>query len=1158
MLQLKGFKFQELFTADGLARLDQQFIAELTAQQPALAQQLYHYRQQQLTEPLAISTFLLALAPLLEQFIAELFAIEPELHTLNLSLRPHNAVAHFKKELVLRRARHYRHPITLSYAELDHWLEQHLCYPAEAPDDRELAISQYFKRLQQDLQSADSAQALEHLTQWAYLTLNNPESTPRQHHWSSFKLPEKVDYAQLVPLVKRPNDALERLYSPQTRHRDGFKLTDTRMNARDALDEINYCVYCHEQNGDFCAKGFPQKKSEPKQGLKTNPLGEILTGCPLEEKISEMHWLKREGHSLAALAVIMIDNPMVPATGHRICNDCMKACIYQKQSPVNIPQAETRVLTDILNLPWGVEIYDLLTRWNPLRATQYCLKPYNGHKVLVAGLGPAGFSLVHHLTLEGCAVIGIDGLKIEPLPPELISQPIKHYADLVEPLDQRITWGFGGVAEYGITVRWDKNFLKLIYIALARRQYFRAFGGVRLGGTLTLDTVWQLGFNHVCIATGAGLPKVIPMGNSLAKGMRQASDFLMALQLTGAAKADSLANLQIRLPAIVIGGGLTAIDTATEIQPYYIAQVEKTLHRYETLVATQGSAAVLSGLGPEQQDILAEFLAHGQAIRAERQRAAAAGEAPQLLALIQQWGGVTVVYRRNLNESPAYLRNHEEVIKAMQEGIYYAEGLEPVHAKLDDQGHVTALICHQRHKSADGRWLNTQEKRLLPARAILIAAGATPNIIYEQEHPGSFALEGNHFVPHVCHTDSLQAVQVAQHCKSPEFGAFTSYQDQCKTVSFVGDTHPVFQGSVVKAIASAKRTYPEVLKALAHRPANPDVAELTDFLQQMRHQLSATVAAVHTRHPAVTEIIIQAPLAARNFQTGQIYRLQTFEQHSRSIQGNRLQIPPMTVSGAGIIDDDKVRLLVLQGGGASSRLATQLQPGDPLILMGPTGAPIAIPQNQTVMVIAGQWGASVMLDLGPALRRAGNRVLYFAAYRQASEVYPQSELEQAVDQVVWCTAQGDLIQPNRPQDRSVAGADMVQILRNYGEAPTGIALQEVDHLMIMGSTGLLKALASALTTSLKTHFKPTLHATGTVGSPMQCMLKGVCGQCLQWQINPDTGQRTKPVFACAQQDQPLFWIDLNNLQARQSQNYLPERLTAHWLNYLLQQESSPR
>lgn len=238
-----------------------------------------------------------------------------------------------------------------------------------------------------------------------------------------------------------------------------------------------------------------------------------------------MHALKRAGRTIAALAVAMVDNPMVPATGHRICNDCMKSCIYQKQEPVNIPQIETRVLTDVLDLPWGVEIYDLLTRWNPLRQRQFLPQPYNGYKVLVAGMGPAGFTMAHHLTMEGCIVVGIDGLKMEPLPEDLLRQPIQGWSDLQESLDERILLGFGGVAEYGITVRWDKNFLKLIYLSLLRRPLFQAFGGVRLGGTITIEGAWELGFDHLCMATGAGLPRVIPMGNSLARGMRQASEF---------------------------------------------------------------------------------------------------------------------------------------------------------------------------------------------------------------------------------------------------------------------------------------------------------------------------------------------------------------------------------------------------------------------------------------------------------------------------------------------------------------------------------------------------------------------------------------------------------------------------------------------------------
>ena len=79
---------------------------------------------------------------------------------------------------------------------------------------------------------------------------------------------------------------------------------------------------------------------------------------------------------------------------------------------------------------------------------------------------------------------------------------------------------------------------------------------------MTIDDAWDWGFHHIAVAAGAGRPTIIDMKNNLASGIRKASDFLMALQLTGAFKRNALPNLQVRLPAIVIGGGLTAIDTA--------------------------------------------------------------------------------------------------------------------------------------------------------------------------------------------------------------------------------------------------------------------------------------------------------------------------------------------------------------------------------------------------------------------------------------------------------------------------------------------------------------------------------------------------------------------------------------------------------------------
>ena len=64
--------------------------------------------------------------------------------------------------------------------------------------------------------------------------------------------------------------------------------------------------------------------------------------------------------------------------------------------------------------------------------------------------------------------------------------------------------GFGGVAEYGITVRWDKNFLKLIRLLLERRAQFAMYGGVRFGGTLDIEDAFAQGFDHVAVAAGAG------------------------------------------------------------------------------------------------------------------------------------------------------------------------------------------------------------------------------------------------------------------------------------------------------------------------------------------------------------------------------------------------------------------------------------------------------------------------------------------------------------------------------------------------------------------------------------------------------------------------------------------------------------------------------
>jgi NADPH-dependent glutamate synthase beta subunit-like oxidoreductase/NAD(P)H-flavin reductase len=1159
-----GLTFAELFALEGLHKIDALFLEQLRDRDAKAHAALLAWRtgDAKLT-PLQVSELLLACGPVLEKFIAGLFGIEKDLEELSRRTRSHDPIFEFKKFFVQRRARRRlaKKEEIEHFAELDRWLSQSLGQQGVDASDRELAVARYGVQLLKD--EPANADRIEKLTRWCIRALTVPEGKTAVKGWVSFRLPEGIDHQKLVPIIPL-NDDLGRLAGPpeRLRARDGFRLTDPRMHAREIQSEIHYCIYCHDHDGDFCSKGFPEKKGVPEKGLKVNPLGDTLTGCPLDEKISEMHALKKSGHTIGALAMITVDNPMCAATGHRICNDCMKACIYQKQDPVNIPQTETRILTDVLDLPWGVEIYDLLIRWNPLRPRQWQPKPYNGLKILVFGMGPAGFTLAHHMLMEGCAVVGADGLKIEPLPEKLVREPIRDYSDLIESLDTRTMTGFGGVAEYGITNRWDKNFLKLIYLSLLRRQFFQVFGGIRFGGTLNVEDAWGLGFDHVAICIGAGLPQALPVPGSLAPGMRQANDFLMALQLTGAAKHSSLANLQVRLPAVVIGGGLTGVDTATEIQAYYILQVEKMLERYEAIAEQHGDAAVREGLDQGALEILDEFLEHGRAVRAERERASQADAVPDFVKLIRQWGGVTIAYRKGMSQSPAYLRNHEEIIKAFEEGIYYAEGLDPKAALVDRHGQVRALMTRRLAPTTDGKWVATGEEVEIPARSILVATGARPNVAYEFEHRGHFHKEHGHYQTYHDRDGKLEPVPVATHCKQDDFGPFTSYGVHGNRVSFLGDTHPVFHGSVVKAIASGLRTYPRIMDALGPKVNQKgDLKEYRDFCTHMDEVLNARVESIKRLTPSVVELNVHAPMAARRFKAGQFFRIQNFETHSPMLDGTRLQTEALAMTGARVDTSKGIVTLMVIEHGASSRLIALLKPGEPVALMGPTGVRASIPDGgETVLFVGGRHGAAHVQSTGKALRAKGNRVLFAGCLATAEEIFCQDEIEAAADAILWITAGGAPVKPRRPQDRAVT-APVIDAMVRYASGRLGenpIKFEDVTRLLIVGGNRLVRLVRDARGKELAPYLVKKPVAVASINTPMQCCLKGVCSQCLQWQIDPNTGRRTKAVFGCSWQDQPLDIVDLDNLDERLSQNRVQEHLTNRWLDFLLTRHNIER
>lgn len=551
-------------------------------------------------------------------------------------------------------------------------------------------------------------------------------------NWISEFAANKLDYEHLEKADIEEIDGIVSYSSTHHRKRDGFALTDRRGTAREITKHIDYCMICHEREKDSCSKGLHEKDGS----IKKNALGVDIKGCPLDEKISEMHFLRREGYPIAALAMIMLDNPMCAGTGHRICNDCMKGCIFQKQDPVNIPNVETSVLSDILNLKDGLELYGFLMQWNPLKVERPYALDYNGNKVLVVGLGPAGYTLSHYLLNEGFAVVAAEGLKVESaLDIYNLNKEsnLPSFKDVIEKeLDERIISGFGGVSEYGITSRWDKNFLTVLQLLLERRKNFKVLDGIRFGGTITVDDAWKIGFTHIALATGAGKPTLIRLKNNLSRGLRKASDFLMALQLTGAARKESLSNLQISLPAIVIGGGLTAIDTATETLAYYPIQVEKFYENAKALLEIDKDY-LINTFDDEELSEANIFFEHGKIIHETRKKAKENNEKPDFLPFLKEWGGVTLVYRKNLQSSPAYRLNHEEINEALEEGIKIIENLNPVECILNDYNAIESVRFIDSTRS--------DKEIILPAKTVFVAAGTSPNITYEKEYPKTFRMQ---------------------------------------------------------------------------------------------------------------------------------------------------------------------------------------------------------------------------------------------------------------------------------------------------------------------------------------------------------------------------------------------------------------------------------
>jgi NAD(P)H-flavin reductase len=371
-----------------------------------------------------------------------------------------------------------------------------------------------------------------------------------------------------------------------------------------------------------------------------------------------------------------------------------------------------------------------------------------------------------------------------------------------------------------------------------------------------------------------------------------------------------------------------------------------------------------------------------------------------------------------------------------------------------------------------------------------------------------------------------------------------------RAISFFGDLHPSFFGNVVKAMGGAKQGYPVVSRILAKRP--PSAVAPSALLAKLDDELRAHVHAVNRLTPTIVEVVVKAPRAARAFKPGQFYRLQNFETLAPRVDGTVLAMEGLAMTGASVDRDNGLLSVIALEMGGSSDLCALLRPGEPVILMGPTGTPTETPSGETVALVGGGLGNAVLFSIGAALRAAGSKVIYFAGYKALADRYKVEQIEAAADVVVWSSDEAPGFTPGRKQDRTFVG-NIVQAMAAYASGklgPVELPLSDADRMVVIGSDRMMAAVGLARHNVLKPYLKPDHVAIASINSPMQCMMKEICAQCLQPHKDPVTGEETI-VFSCFNQDQPLDRVDFGALNQRLQQQGLHEKLTAQWIDRCL-------
>jgi hypothetical protein len=289
MLKLAhDLEFTDLHRRAGLERVDAAFLAHVAAVDAPLHAALLGARAHpEALAPKAESELLIALAPHLEDFTARLFGIEAEAAQLAAAHHELAPVFSVKRLFVQRVALLKVKPEQLAGFDPDA-AERELLGETFS----ELGFAQRVSAWQCD--EAANAERLALAARYAAWAAGTDAGRARHAGGVLFKTPAKLDYQNLVPIATRETLGFTRHSIDHLRRREGFALTDPGTDLYGALDEANYCIWCHNQGKDSCSHGFRDKAPKGSDPARA-PFRKSVLGVTLPAA----RWKKRSPSSIS-------------------------------------------------------------------------------------------------------------------------------------------------------------------------------------------------------------------------------------------------------------------------------------------------------------------------------------------------------------------------------------------------------------------------------------------------------------------------------------------------------------------------------------------------------------------------------------------------------------------------------------------------------------------------------------------------------------------------------------------------------------------------------------------------------------------------------------------------------------------------------------------